>query len=126
MKISDEEVQAAITEWWKTVTINGRPGGEPAYITDMRAALKAAYTVRKARKAKKRAKPEWNGKFEVGKSYRTRGGERAEIEGNLSGTYRFHGFVGDKSNGRVWTERGNIVDLDGLRHSDDLIGPWED
>ncbi len=183
MKISDEEVQAALSKYY---SFKGRAPND-----NMRAALEAAYTVRKARKAAKRskakpeqeaaarapeqpehrfkvgdrvvhevfggviievdnqlasycvkfddggvgwvlgrsitpesAKPEWNGKFEVGKAYRTRDGRKATVGGSAGG--RLLGHIGGRSH--TWSDEG-LWQYGGNRDERsqlDLISPWED
>jgi hypothetical protein len=148
MKISDEEAIAALNSWIPEI----RPATCEAYVKDMRAALAAAYTVRKARKAAKRAKakpsifthqslydngqlhhwlqavpepvkPAWNGKFEVGKAYRTRDGQKAMITERHPGLYPFVGDV--DASAWSWLDNGRHC---GIRVENplDLIGPWED
>ena len=68
------------------------------------------------------AKPSWNGKFEVGKSYRTRDGQKAKITRLGKGPYPFLGSVGNGS--FTWADNGQqFVGFEQSRY--DLIAPWE-
>jgi hypothetical protein len=134
MKISDEEINAAHNAWAasKRGTFEGF----------MRDALEAARRVRKARKAAKRAKakpslldnelapepaaPAWNGKFEVGKAYRTRSGQKATIDSRLHQLYTgVYPLVGQYRNEPwSWMECGRAdITKETPR---DIVGPWED
>jgi hypothetical protein len=71
-------------------------------------------------------KPEWNGKFEVGKAYRTRDGRRVDLDENrrASEKYPLVGRITGVHGQRTWTDSGFIqrYTTDGF----DLISPWED
>lgn len=117
MKISDEEVKAALNAWYAS--------SAETHEGNMRHALEAAKRVRKAaKKARKVAEPgpaapAWNGKFEVGKSYRTHNGQKAIIVRREEGEpYPLRGRVVAS-----WRDDGRWCFGD-IENPIDLVGPW--
>lgn len=76
-----------------------------------------------ARLSPEPAKPEWNGKFEVGKAYRTRDGRKVIISDVINPhSYPLRGELSGYFDS--WTVTGlNLADD---QNSGDLIGPWEE
>lgn len=67
-------------------------------------------------------------KIEVGKFYRTRGGEKVRIYATDGGTYPIHGAIYQKGMGWVvteWSKEGYIFKFEGLDDFD-IVGEWKD
>ena len=62
-------------------------------------------------------------KIEVGKFYKTRGGNKARC---FSITPKEASFTVDGAHGTIETYPGGLVSIDGSKDPCDIIGPWED
>lgn len=117
MKISDKEVQAALSKYY---SFKGSTSHD-----NMRAALEAAYATRKERKERKErkaAKRAWNGKFEIGRSYRTRNGQKVTIiKSQPCQSFPLFGVLAGKY--QNWCITGRYYG-EATESQFDLIAPW--